>query len=348
MFYEKEVRPILKTSFPKLKYSAAVFGWGSEVLGYDTPLSRDHHWGPKVFLFLSKQDYKKFKPHIYDVLAENLPYQFMGYSTNYSAPEPNGVRHAVPIAKGPVSHLVDIYTIKKFFERRLQLDPYQTLQPLDWLVLPQQRLLEMVSGEVYYDGLKELGKVREKFSYFPKDVWLYLLASQWTRIAQEEAFVGRTGEVGDELGSQVVSAHMVRELMQVGFLMEKRYYPYSKWFGTAFNELKIAKELSPLLRKVLLSTSWKQREQWLAKAYAVVAKKHNSLHITKSLPTKVSKYYTRPYLVIHAEDFAAAVRAKIKDAEIKKLKLIGSVDQFTDSTNVSVDLKLCRKLEGVY
>jgi len=348
MFYEKEVRPILKAHFPNMKYSAAVFGWGSEVLGYDTPLSRDHHWGPKVFLFLSEKDYTKFKSRIHETLAENLPYQFMGYSTNYSEPEQNGVRHAVYVTKGPVNHLVNVYIIKEFFERRLRLNPYKKLQSMDWLALPQQRLLEMVSGEVYYDGLNELKKVRRKFAYFPKDVWFYLLASQWTRISQEEAFVGRTGDVGDELGSQIVASRMVRELMRLSFLMEKKYYPYSKWFGTAFSRLRIAKGLSPLLRKVLLSTSWKQRERWLAKAYAVVTKKHNSLHITKPLPTKVSAYYTRPYLVIHADNFAAAIRAKIKDAKLKKLKLIGSIDQFTDSADVSSDLKLCKKVKIIY
>ena len=39
MFFEEEVRPLLKANFPKLKYSAALIGWGSEVLGYDTAQS---------------------------------------------------------------------------------------------------------------------------------------------------------------------------------------------------------------------------------------------------------------------------------------------------------------------
>jgi hypothetical protein len=45
---------------------------------------------------------------------------------------------------------------------------------------------------------------------------------------------GRCAEVGDELGSRVVAARLVREVMHLAFLLEQQYLPYSKWLGTAF------------------------------------------------------------------------------------------------------------------
>src|SRR5688572_31184792 len=39
LFYQKQVRPILNKEFPSLRYSAALIGWGSEVLGFDTAMS---------------------------------------------------------------------------------------------------------------------------------------------------------------------------------------------------------------------------------------------------------------------------------------------------------------------
>ena len=74
-----------------------------------------------------------------------------------------------------------------------------------------------MSGEVFHDGLGELRKIRWKLNYYPRDVWLYMLAAQWKRISQEEAFVGRAGDTGDELGSQVVAARMVREIIKRRF-----------------------------------------------------------------------------------------------------------------------------------
>ena len=52
IFYEEAVKPILATHFPRLGYSAARLDAGSDVLGFDTPQSMDHDWGPKFTLFL--------------------------------------------------------------------------------------------------------------------------------------------------------------------------------------------------------------------------------------------------------------------------------------------------------
>jgi len=276
LFYEGEVRPILEREFPALSYSAAVIGWGSEVLGFDTAVSTDHHWGPRVLIFLTQQDFPKLQLRISNALSANLPYEFMGYSTNFGEPEPNGVRHPLKIDSGPVNHMINIYTIRSLWKARLGFDPNRKITVADWLTCSQQRLLELTSGEVYHDGLGELEKTRVKFEFYPTDVWLYMLAAQWARISQEEAFVGRTGDVGDELGSQIVAARLVRELIKLSFLMERRYAPYSKWLGSAFTELKIAKTLKPILKKVLWAKTWRSREKSLGEAYSVVAKKTQS------------------------------------------------------------------------
>lgn len=348
-FYLEEIKPILDREFPNLKYSAALIGWGSEVLRYDTPISRDHHWGPRGQLFLDEKEHGQLKDQISRTLSDNLPVKFRGYSTNFSKPEPNGVRHPVKIDSGPVRHMVEIYTIRSFFEARLSFDPFGKISNTDWLTFPQQRLLELTSGAVFHDGLNKLNSIREKFGFYPHDLWLYLLATQWAKISQEEAFVGRTGDVGDELGSQVVASRIVRELMRLSFLMERQYAPYSKWFGTAFNQLKIAKKLSPILGDVLHARNWKQRERLLGSAYSIVAKYHNQLGITDPMPTRTSRYYGRPYQVIHADLFSAEIRKNIKNTAIKKIPPgIGSIDQFTDSSEVVNELDICRNLGIVY
>ncbi|MBI3633936.1 MAG: DUF4037 domain-containing protein [Candidatus Vogelbacteria bacterium] len=339
------VKHILEKNFPGLKYSAGLMGWGSEVLGYDTAISRDHHFGPRVFIFLSEEDEDELEEKIKKILSDNLPYKFLGYSTNFSEPQPNGVRVAVDINSGPVNHMVDIFTIRSFFKMRLRIDPHNEISNLDWLTFSQQTLLEMVSGEVFYGGLGELNKIREKFKFYPKDIWLYMLASQWQKIAADEEFVGRCGDVGDEVGSQIVAARIVRAVMGLCFLMEKRYAPYSKWFGTAFARLDSSKDLLPILRKVLLSQSWRDRERYLSEAYDVVVKLHNELGITDDMPVKASAYNGRPYLVIHADKFADAIRKNIEDQEVKMIeKNFGSVDQFIDRMDILSQSKTLKKI----
>ena len=91
--------------------------------------------------------------------------------------------------------------------------------------------------EVFHDGLDELESVRRKFHYYPRDVWLYQLAAQWIKIFEDREFVSRCGDVGDELGSMIIAARQVKNLMRLCFLMERKYAPYTKWFGTAFSRL---------------------------------------------------------------------------------------------------------------
>ena len=349
LFYQSEVKPILDQVFPRLPHAAALIGWGSEVLGFDTRVSRDHHWGPRVLLFLSEKDSPKLRDKISEVLSAELPYEFMGYSTNYSKPEPNGIRRLVKITSGPVDHMINIYTVRSFFKSRLGFDLKRRITIADWLTFPQQRLLEFTSGEVFYDGLGQLSKARERLRYYPKDIWLYMMAAQWRRIAQEEAFVGRAGHVGDELGSQIVAARLVREIVKLSFLLEQTYAPYSKWLGTAFGKLKIARRLTPVLRRTLLAKTWKSRERWLSEAYSAIARQHNALKITAPLSTSVRDYYSRPYAVIFAERFAQAIKQTIKDPQVKKIEFdIGSIDQFTDSTDVIEDLELIKKFRAAY
>jgi len=131
--------------------------------------------------------------------------------------------------------------------------------------------------------------------------------------------------------------------------MEREYAPYSEWFGTAFSRLRCSTKLTPIIEKVLSSQDWKERERNLSSLYEEIAKMHNSLDITEPLPTTVSRFYSRPYLVIHADRFAREIRNKIRSRVIRNIKVdIGSVNQFSDSTDVLEDTRLLKKLRILY
>jgi hypothetical protein len=347
-FYDEAVKPILATRFPDLKYSAGRLGYGSDVLGFDTPQSMDHDWGPKFTLFLAEGDYKTYHEQINEALKQELPYEIYGYPTNFGC-NSDGTTVMQASDSGPVNHQVAISTVKTFFEEYLHFDPANEPEVLDWLTFPQQHLRTIAAGRIFHDGLGQLKSVQSMFRFYPPEVWLYLLAVQWGRISQEEPFTGRCGQVEDDLGSALVAARLVRDVMNLCFLLEQQYAPYIKWFGTAFAQLNCAGKLSPILSDVLQATSWQEREKYLSMVYEVVATMHNDLGLTKPLPTQVSSFHGRPFLVIHGDTFADAIRTVITDERVRALpEGVGAIDQFVDSTDVLSSPAHFSKIKSMY
>ncbi len=245
--YREAVAPILAHEFPGLVHSAARIGTGSDVLGFDTVRSTDHEWGPRLLLLLSETDAATHGLAIVEALRHTLPREIRGYPTNFGPTHEVGVSILQPVVGGPVEHKVEVKTLSQFLQERLGISSARELDVLVWLTFSEQALLEVTAGAVFHDGLGTLAETRRLLAYYPHDIWLYLLAAQWARVSQQEPFVGRTGEVGDELGSALVAADLVRDVMRLGFLMERQYAPYSKWYGSAFAFLACAARLKPHL-----------------------------------------------------------------------------------------------------
>jgi hypothetical protein len=333
-FFAEAVEPIIARAYPRLEYAAALIGPGSEVLGFDTEISTDHHWGPRVILFLSEGDLDAHGSAIDRQLSDELPYTFLGYPTNYGPPDEIGVRLLQPIESGPVAHRVELTTLRRWFANYLGWDTTDAPGVIDWLTFPQHRLRAVTTGAIFRDDTGALTAVRKTLAWYPDDVWLYLLAAQWQRIAEEEAFMARCGDVGDELGSTLVAARLVKDLMRLCFLMERQYAPYAKWFGSAFRQLAVGQALEPVLMQAVRADSWKNRQEALAVVYRAVAARHNAHGITDPLDPEVRPYYGRPYLVIGADRFADAIEARITDPDVRRLpRRLGSLNQVVDSTD---------------
>ncbi|MHA1136145.1 MAG: DUF4037 domain-containing protein [Candidatus Thorarchaeota archaeon] len=347
-FFEEAVKPFMDKHFPGLVYSAVRIGHGSDVLGYDTAQSMDHDWGPKLQIFLNESDYNSVKEELDEKLRQNLPYEIRGFPTNFKINE-DGSLGMDPIKSGEVNHGITIDTVSGFFIGYLGFNPTEDLRIIDWLVLPQQLLLSIANGRVFHDGLRKMKPIVTKLEYYPHDLWLYLLSNQWRRLSQEIAFMGRCGQVGDELGSRIVAGRIISDIMRLCFLMERQYAPYIKWFGTAFSKLKSAKTLTPLFSKVMYASTWQERQDHMTKVYEYVAKLHNDLEITDSLTTEASQFFNRPFMIIRADKFAEAIHAKIEDDEVKQLpKYLGGIDQYVDSTEVLSYTEKFRRFWSMY
>jgi Domain of unknown function (DUF4037) len=341
-FYFEAVLPIVEATCPGLVHSAARIGRGSEVLGFDDRVSQDHDWGPRLELFLGTADRDRWAEHLAGALTEELPRRFLGYSTSFALDE-DGVGVLIDVEPDkPAAHRVEVLELGEWCDDMVGFDPRSGLGWLDWLATSSHRLAEMTGGAVFHDGLGELGSIRTALAWYPRDVWLFVLASQWQRIAQEEAFVGRCCQVGDDLGARVVAARLVRDLMRLCLLMERRYPPYSKWLGTAFGHLDSAGSVAPVLTSALHASDAAELQRSLAAAYEAVAGKHNELGITEPIEARTRPFWNRGYSVILADRFVTAIRNEISAAPLRDLPLIGSVDQLVDSTDVLARAHLAR------
>jgi hypothetical protein len=299
-FYAEVVRPLVE-----VPHSAGLMGRGSEVLGFDDEMSTDHNCEARVLLFVS--DGVSLRPEV--------PERFEGRPT-----------------------LVEVHTIDEYFRQQLGFGLDGELAVRDWFALPEANLRMLTAGAVFHDDLG-LRAVRDRLAYYPDDVWRYLMIAAWWRVHPEMNLVGRAGYVGDELGSAVLAAQLVQDLMRLCFLIERQYAPYSKWFGSAFAQLSCGAELEPILRGVLRAETWQEREKALMGAYRAVGELHNRLELTEPVELGVVQLCDRPFTVVWG-DFPEALAERIQDAEVRRIAErwpVGGIEQLRNALWRAVD-----------
>jgi len=351
MLYEEAGREIIETIVSQGSYAAALIGYGSDVLGYDSARSTDHNWGPRFQVFLDQETAARRSDELDAALRNNLPHVFHGFATGFTEPDPldNGTQMPDLASSGLVNHLIEITTLSDYLGRYLGRDPRGDLCLLDWLVFPDERLLELTSGAVFHDPLGELAAIRLLLSDCPRDAWIYKLACQWRKIAQQESFVGRCAEASDLIGMKIVAARLAREILKLCFLMEKTYAPYEKWLGSAFARLGCSARFSPLLVTALRANDHGEIERSLTAAYSALGDMHNGLGITGPIDPSPRPFFSRPYQVIKADRFANALLAAVQSPELRAIPLrIGAIDQFIDSPDYMENVEMYRRTRKLF
>jgi Domain of unknown function (DUF4037) len=322
-FFSGAVEPLLSRALPRLGYAAARLGSGSDVLGLDDQMSRDHDWGCRLTLLVD-QDARDQLPRISRMLAEGLPERFGEFPVRFPVTWDSSACHQVEVA-----------TVAEFAASRLgvRVDPAGGLSVLDWLTVTGQSVLEMTAGPVFTDRTRTLAAVRTLLAWYPLDVERYVLAAGWQRLCQSLPMVGRTAEAGDELGSRLLSAGLAGDLLRLAFTLSRRWAPYPKWRGTAFRSLPVAARLGPLLDAAVAAPGWRERENALAGACEVLL----SMQRGQGHPapgSAVIPFFGRPYRTVD-QAVPQGLLAAITDPDVARLPpMVGSIEQWADSTDV--------------
>jgi hypothetical protein len=255
-YYHDCVAPVLSAHCPAIagRHAAALVGWGSEVLGNDDEHSKKYGWGPRVVLFLTREDHASWGHEVHRILRERMPPVFRGHPTRFTDPsrgppqptmDPNGCLQ-IPIA-----------TCERFVELYMGLSradlPDAPLSAREWLLIPEAGLLRLTAGEVYYDGVGQLSALRAYFACLPDDVWRFKLAYQWALLDQEISLIGLCAHRGDSLSARLVIARSVERIVGLVFLLNRAYKPgYAKWLHRQFYKLPhLAAEIGPLLEEAM-------------------------------------------------------------------------------------------------
>lgn len=346
-YYHEAIAPILDREFPGLQYAAGLLGAGSDVVGFDTARSMDHDWGPRGQIFLRDEDLDVFRPLIDAALKKKLPREIAGFATGIDFHPDGTTRRADDATTGEFAHRIWIGSPRDSLRWNIGIESLDELTPAVWVTTPQQRLIEFTAGAIFHDDAGEITRFREAFAWYPDDVWRYVMAGVWKNIGQLEPFVGRCGEVGDDLGSQLVAMRIVRDQMNLAMLQERRYAPYQKWFGTAFSRLAIAPELQPLLDRARFARDWHEREAGIVAGSLVLADRHNAMGLTPRLDTSARLFWERPFQVLDAERFTRALEDSITDPGVRRLpRDLGGLDTWVDSTDAVGNQGLHRAIRG--
>lgn len=315
-YYTDVVAPLLDSRWPGLPHSAGRLGSGSDVLGLDDEMSRDHDFGLRLTLLVTADVVEPIRAH----LASRLPSEYRGHPTRF-------VTTWDPLP----TQQVDVSTAEHFVSSRLGVETGD-LSIADWLSLTGQSVLEVTAGDVFADSAGVLRRIRDDLSWYPDDLWRYVLAADWARIGQELPFVGRTAARGDDTGSRLITARIANAILRLGFLLERRWPPYPKWLGTRFSVLPRAGAAAPALDRALIAGSWQERERSLAEALIQMHKLQNDV----GLPTAdaaVSPFHDRPFLGLGT--VTEALLASVTDERVRALpRGVGSIEQWSDNVDV--------------
>lgn len=239
-YYEAYGEPMLRENFAEIMPHIAVglVGQGSECMGYDDDLSKDHDFEPGFSIFLPGEDMVDRRTEfLLERAYSKLPKEFEGFGKNGLKPA-GGPRHGVVRREEFL-----VRTIGKATD---------TLTVSEWFAIPEQSLLEVCDGELFYDGDGAFTRIRERIGYMPEPIRLKKLAACLLMMSQTGQYnYQRLVERGDEKGAQLCLIEFEKQARHAAFLINGRYMPYYKWSYRALSELPVLSELSDRLYRLI-------------------------------------------------------------------------------------------------
>ncbi len=235
-FYLQYGKPMLEEQFPDVmdRMAVGLAGEGSECLGFDDDISRDHDFDAGFCLWITTADAEEFGFRLERAYAK-LPKEFMGLKRSMVSPV-GGNRHGV-------------MTVEDFYTRHLGA-PSAPDTAERWLYTPACSLLAASNGEVFRDPSGVFSAVREVLRRgYPEDIRLKKLAAHTVLAAQAGQYnYARCLARGEQGAAQLSVFEFVKHAISVIYLLNNRYEPFYKWAYRGLRDLPILGRLGDALQ----------------------------------------------------------------------------------------------------
>jgi hypothetical protein len=220
---------------------------------------------------------------------------------------------------------------------------------VEWLCLPEQKLLEWTAGRIFDDPVGEITGARRELAYLPDEVWRFKLLYAWERIGQVDV-VALNALRGDALSARLNLARLVEGIVRIVFLLNRRYCPGSpKWLSRAFDDLpRLASEIGPRLQRCLALEDMRQGRALLDPILAALVEEQNRLGITRPATLAAPDPIREPGLASFSlQDVVDALRESLSP-ELRELAVHGGCDQWVTNDDLLIWPEQYRKFGHIY
>lgn len=236
-YYDQVIRDFIHEKIPEYENRIAVglVGEGSECLGFDDEISRDHDWGVRICLWLCKADYEEAAERIQAAL-EDCPDTFEG-TTVLWMPGRSGVMET-----------------DAFYKKYLNV-PRLPMTIGEWLAVPSHHLAVASGGRVFADPYGAFSETwNELRQGYPEDIRIKKLAYHCLMAGQAGQYnYPRLVRRGDAVGASLAKAAFVNDAMHLVYLLNNRYAPFYKWMHYGMRGLPVLGEpVAAMLKAMVL------------------------------------------------------------------------------------------------
>lgn len=240
LYYNRYGKKELLDHFPFLmdRIAVGLAGEGSECLGFDDEVSKDHDWGPGFCIWMEEDDFLVYGSQVQS-LYDSLPAEILGYLKRISDKNSKGRVGAISLARW-------MRRFTGLSEGPKSLD--------EWRIVPESFLGCVINGKIFYDGSGHISRIRERLGRgYPEDVRLKKMAARAACMAQAGQYnYPRLIKRGELVASEMALAEFLKATFSIVYLLNHSYAPFYKWMRKGISYLEKLSRVGELADRIYL------------------------------------------------------------------------------------------------